>query len=289
VSRLSVVIPTFNTAAMTLRCCRAVLACVPSPFEVIVVDDGSTDGTAALLASELPEVTVVRLEVNRGFAPAANRGVAESRGELVLLLNSDAVVESDTLGALAGAFADPLLGVAGAQLLDDDGTPQWSGGAAPTLPWILGVVSGLGSLARFFRRGGRERPAPDWVSGAAIAFRREVWSAAGPLDERYRFYCQDIDFCLAASAAGWRVAIVPSARVTHTRGATVARESALGYDPERLWNDLLTWGRKHYGTRWARGARPVMIAVAWGRIAGRWLRLRHDATTRALIRGARRL
>src|SRR4051794_25610203 len=73
---LSVVIPSFDTARMTLRCCRAVLESTPAPAEVIVADDGSTDGTAALLAREAPAVRVVRLESNRGFAAAANRGVA---------------------------------------------------------------------------------------------------------------------------------------------------------------------------------------------------------------------
>src|SRR5258706_13623282 len=191
---LSVVIPTFNTASMTLRCCRAVLASMPASSEVIVADDGSTDGTAELLAAEAPGVKIVRLEENRGFAAAANRGVAAAQGRIVLLLNSDAIVQESALRAILAAFDDPRLGVAGARLLDEDGTPQWSGGAAPTLPWMIGVVSGAGHLARRVRRDGPRRI--DWVSGAAMAFRREVWEAAGPLSERFRFYCQDIDFCL---------------------------------------------------------------------------------------------
>src|SRR5882672_2037249 len=157
--QLSVVIPTFNTAPMTLRCCRAVLASLPPESEVIVADDGSTDGTAELLAREAPSVQVVRLETNRGFAPAANRGVAASRGNIILLLNSDAIVDTDALTALLDAFdADPKLGVAGARLFNPDRTPQWSGGAAPTLAWMIGVVSGAGHLARLIRRRGRVQP-----------------------------------------------------------------------------------------------------------------------------------
>jgi GT2 family glycosyltransferase len=291
VPELSVVIPTFNTAQMTLRCCRAVLASMPASTELVVADDGSADGTAELLARELPMVRVVRLETNRGFAPAANAGVTASRGELVLLLNSDAIVANDALAAIVDAFAvDPELGIAGATLLDEDGTPQWSGGATPTLLWIIGVVSGLGHLARFVRRRrDAVKPPPDWVSGAALAFRRAVWAAAGPLHERYLFYCQDIDFCLDARASGWRIALLPFARVTHARGGTVAGGNTLGYDPARLWPDLLTWGRGRYGARWAGIARPIVRAVAWGRVLGRMLRLRRDATTKALLRGARAL
>src|SRR5260370_42334946 len=127
--QLSVVIPTFNTAQMTLRCCRAVLASLPPESEVIVADDGSTDGTAELLGREAPSVQVVRLKTNRGFAPAANRGVAASRGKIILLLNSDAIVDADALAAFLAAFdADPKLGVAGARLLNPDRKAQSSRG-----------------------------------------------------------------------------------------------------------------------------------------------------------------
>src|SRR5258708_6658107 len=106
---------------MTLRGCRSVLASMPESTEVIVVDDGSRDGIWDLLAGEGPEVEVVRLESNSGFATAANRGVATARAPIILLLNSDAVIERnegiDALLALLAAFeAEPSLGVAGAQL-----------------------------------------------------------------------------------------------------------------------------------------------------------------------------
>src|SRR5438552_863390 len=88
---LSVVIPSYNTASMTVRCCHAVLAAAPAgrSVEVIVTDDGSSDGTAEVLARDVPEVRVVRLENNSGFAAAANAGVAAAHGQTVLLLNSD--------------------------------------------------------------------------------------------------------------------------------------------------------------------------------------------------------
>ncbi|MGA8808691.1 MAG: glycosyltransferase family 2 protein [Thermoanaerobaculia bacterium] len=278
-TELSVVIPTFNTAQMTLRCCRAVLASLPASAEVIVADDGSTDDTAVLLAREAPSVHIVRLESNCGFAVAANRGVAASRGRIVLLLNSDAIVDGDALLAFLGAFnADATLGVAGARLLNPDRTPQWSGGAAPTLAWMIGVVSGAGHLARFVRRGGlRLQRDVDWVSGAAMAFRREVWNAAGPLDERFRFYCQDIELCLRARDAGWRVAVIEEARVIHAIGGTVAAESALHHDPARLWPDLLTWGGRRYGRRWMFIARTILTLTAVLRIGARAILRRDNA------------
>jgi GT2 family glycosyltransferase len=129
------------------------------------------------------------------------------------------------------------------------------------------------------------------VSGAAMAFRREVWAAAGPLSERYLFYCQDIDLCLHALEKGWTVRILPEARVRHALGRTIAGENALSYDPERLWSDLLTWGREHYGRRWSRFARWALLSAAALRIGTRTLRppFGRDATTRAFRRGWRRL
>jgi GT2 family glycosyltransferase len=288
---LSVVIPTHNTAAMTLRCCQAVLASMPGSTEVIVVDDGSSDGTAALLAREAPAVRIVRLETNRGFAIAANAGVAVAQGEVILLLNSDAIVEANALRAIVGAFEnEPRLGVAGARLLNEDGTLQWSGGATPTLPWMIGVVSGAGHLARLFRRRNANHARKvDWVSGAALAFRRGVWNDAGPLNERFLFYCQDIDFCLRARDAGWDVRIVEEARVTHGLGGTVSAGNPLRHDPARLWPDLLAWGSGYYGKRWAARARTVLVTVAALRVAWRKLLLRRDTTTDALMLAMRRL
>jgi len=267
---LSIVVPTYDTADMTLRCCAAVVASMPRDAELIVVDDGSHDGTQELLRSKVPQARVIRLESNSGFAPAANAGIRATTGRIILLLNSDAIVAPDALAALLAAFEDPKTGVAGAQLMNEDGSPQWSGGRTPTLPWMIGVVSGAGRFVGRLRRKRRSAAASgdiDWVSGAAMAFRREVWDAVGPLSERYLFYCQDIEFCLAARDAGWRVRIVQNVRVIHGLGKTVAANATLDHDPERLWPDLLTWGRSYYGKTWAALARVVLVISAWLRVA----------------------
>lgn len=285
---LSIVIPTFNTAAMTLECCRAALAALPHGGEVIVVDDASSDDTCDLLRANVPEVRVLRLERNQRFAGAANAGVAASRGEIVLLLNSDARLERGAPAAFLAAFArEPRLGVAGAQLLNADGTLQWSGGPVPGLLWLTVMVSGV---ARFLPRRRRDRGARShvaWVSGAAMAFRRAVWNDAGPLEKRYRFYAQDLAFCMHAHTLGWDVRIVDEARVVHDGGSTVRQwrgVAELPHDPALLWPDLLQWGRSQHGAVWAGAARLLMIAAVLPRIAARRLRelfLRGDARQRA--------
>lgn len=283
---LSVIIPTYDTAEMTLACCASVMAALPGDAEVIVVDDASRDDSARRIREAFPSIVVLRQESNRGYSAAVNAGVAASRGELVLLLNSDTHVAPDSLAALIDAFEDDGLGIAGAQLLNADGSRQWSAGPVPTLPWMFVAASGIAPLVRPFRRRRRRTHGEvAWVSGAAMAFRRRLWDAAGPLREDFRFYAQDLDFCMRARRGGWKVRVVAAARVEHRHGGTIARASALPYAPELLWLDLLTWGRGEYGDAWARRARRALILAAKLRIAMRRLFRRDAAVTAAFARG----
>jgi GT2 family glycosyltransferase len=272
---LSIVIPTFNTAAMTLECCHAAIASLPAGGEVIVVDDGSTDGTSERLRDELPEVRIVRLKINRRFGAAANAGVAASKRTIILLLNSDALIDHVAVAALLAAFeADERLGIAGARLMDADRTPQWSGGPKPTLLWMAVMASGIAGVLPRRKRAGVARDVA-WVSGAAMAFRREVWSDAGPFNETYRFYAQDLEFCIRAREHGWDVRVIEDARVTHGGGATLRQSrdvAELPHDPALLWLDLLSWGRVHYSRGWAISARLLMCGSVVLRILVRSIR-----------------
>ena len=270
---LSIVIPTFNTAGMTLACCRAAVAAAPPGSEVIVVDDGSTDGTCDLLRNEVPGVRVVRLDTNRRFSAAVNAGVAATQGQIILLLNSDALLDSDAPAKFLDAFAaDAQLGIAGARLVNGDGTPQWSGGPQPTLLWMAVMASGIAPiLPRRKRASGGD---VGWVSGAAMAMRRAAWNDAGPLNEHYRFYAQDLELCVRARSRGWRVRVIEEARVVHEGGQTLRRWRSVGplpHDPAMLWLDLLSWGRAQNGTLWAGSARALMCVAASLRILARSL------------------
>jgi GT2 family glycosyltransferase len=278
---LSIVIPTHDTRELTLRCLDSLYAAPPPGLEVILVDDASRDGTAAAARERHPEVDILRHETPARFTGAANAGLARARGEILLLLNSDTEVEPEGLARLAGIFAgEPRLGIAGALLHYPGGAPQWSGGREPTLAWFFALASGLPALLSrlpFYRRTrplDPDRPAAvDWVTGAAMAIRRQVWEAAGPLDEGFRFYAQDLDFCLRARRAGWRVEVRPDFRVLHHHGATIGRDpGARGHQqPELLWSDLLRWARKHRGEAWGARAAAALRAGARLRLAARRL------------------
>jgi GT2 family glycosyltransferase len=290
---LSVVVPTHDTRELTLACLAAVLRQevrqqVPA-IEVLVVDDGSNDGTAGAIAHLHPTVRVLRNEHPVGFTRSANRGLREAQGDLLLLLNSDTEVDPGGLAALLAAFAaDPRLGAAGGALRYPDGRPQWSGGAAPSFLWLFGLASGLPALLGrlpLYRRlrppSGSDAEKVDWVTGAALGLRRAALPSPAPLDESFRFYGQDLDLCLRLAADGWRVAVVPGFGVMHHHGATISTRTASGrrdgpspsgfQHAELLWTDLLAWAEKRHGAPWvARAARAMRLGAAL-RLAGRSL------------------
>jgi GT2 family glycosyltransferase len=290
--RLSIVVPTHNTRELTLRCLGSIAAAEPTveptieptiepTVEILLVDDAGTDGTAEAVAERFPAALLIRTAAPAGFTRAANLGMARATGGLLLLLNSDTEVDAAGLAALRAAFAaDPRLGAAGAELRYPDGSAQWSGGRAPSLLWLFALASGapvlLGRLP-FYRRlkpPGEKRGAVEWVTGAALAVRREAWEAVGPLDEEFHFYGQDLDLCLRLRQAGWRVDLLPDFRVLHHHGATIGSAPGAGggrQHPELLWTDLLRWARKHRGTFWARRAALALAAGGVARLLGRAL------------------
>lgn len=289
---VSVVIPTRDTRELTLRCVASVLAASAWVRDVVVVDDGGTDDTAAALARLDPAITVLRNSSSLGFTRAANLGAAATMGgdqpradDLLLFLNSDTELERDALRELVRAFTeDPRLGVAGAQLHYPDGSTQWSAGPTPSLTWLFAMASGAGALRRRLLGTARPRDAAsagsstgpiavDWVSGAAMAVRRKVWNEIGPFDERFFFYAQDLDLCLRARAAGWSVALLPAVPVLHHHGATVGRQAGapIRQDQRLLWGDLLRWVEKERGPRSAARAARVLRAGARCRLFARAL------------------
>jgi hypothetical protein len=310
---LSVVVPSRNTRELTLACLAALAAAAAArpelaALEVVLVDDAGDDGIGAAVAARHPDVRLLRLDQQAGFTRAANRGLQAAAGGVLLLLNSDAEVGGDGSGlvALLARFAaEPRLGVAGAALRYPDGTPQWSGGGEPKAAWLFALASGLPELlgrAPLYRRwrpaSGRRTTAVAWVTGAAMAIRRDVWEQVGPLDEGFGFYAQDLDFCLRARQAGWTVAVVPEFEVIHHHGATIQGEGgrrrgrragagatgdpcedagrrrgsdAGAVHPELLWTDLLRWAAKRGGAPAARRAARALLAGGRLRLLGRRL------------------
>ncbi|MCL7453832.1 MAG: glycosyltransferase family 2 protein [Anaerolineae bacterium] len=219
---VSVIVLTWNGGSFIEPCLRAVLAQEPPPSEVIVVDNGSTDGTPDLVAERFPAVRLIRNSRNLGFSAGNNIGLRAASGELLVLLNDDTQVHPGFLSALARAFDDPAVGMAGTKLLYPDGTIQHAGG------YLYGPRGETEHRGRHSPSDGHfdEVYEPEFVTGAALAIHRRALQQIGLLDEGFSpIYYEDVDWCYRARAAGWRVVFVPQAVVTHHESATADRSS----------------------------------------------------------------
>ncbi|SBO44338.1 glycosyltransferase [Cyanobium sp. NIES-981] len=215
--RASVIVPVHNQYAITRRCLAA-LAYAPTaiPFELIVVDDGSSDGTAELLEREAPGVRVVRHEYARGFNQACCSGTAAARGEVIVLLNNDTEPCAHWLDELLKMFELwPDTGLAGAQLIFANGQLQEAGG----------IVWGNGEPWNYGRGGNPRDPRysysreVDYVSGAALAIPRDLWIQVGGFSPEFSpAYYEDTDLAFKVRQAGRRVRYAPLARVVHHEG-----------------------------------------------------------------------
>ncbi len=220
---VSAIIVSWNTRELLAAAVRSLLAATPQP-EVIVVDNGSRDGSVAMVRREFPQVRLLVNEVNRGFAAANNQGMAAARGRYFLLLNSDAALRRGALRTMvAYAEAHPRVGVVGARLLFPDGRWQAEGSPFPSLRDEFLRMLGLDRLwAVGVERGDRPYET-DWVQGAAMLVRREVWEETGGFDESFFMYGEEVEWCARIKAAGWRIAVVPQAEIIHHGGASVGR------------------------------------------------------------------
>lgn len=243
---LSVIILNWNTRDL-LRDCLSSLHPFSSEWEVLVVDNASTDGSVALVQNQFPAVQLITSTANCGFAAGNNLGLRASTGRYVLLLNSDTLVMPGALTALV-RFMDeyPAAGAVGPRLLRPDGTPQpYAFGGDPTPVYLLwrGVVQLI--LHRHLHNWAAEEVhTVDWVSGACLMARREMINQVGLLDESIFMYFEDNDWCLRMRKAGWQVYFNPHTEITHIGGQSLKKNPRA----QRAYDASLTYFYvKHYG------------------------------------------
>lgn len=243
-------------------------------FEVIVVDNGSTDGSLEMLRETYPEVRVLALGRNYGFVVASNRGAALSDAEILVMLNNDTEAEPQWLEALCRALAEhPEAGSAASKMLLYD--------RRDTLH-SAGDVLGPDYMPR--NRGVWEKDEGQydedvWVfgpCGGAAAYRRSMWEQLGGFDERLFMYLEDVDLAWRAQNAGWKCIFVPEARVYHHLSATGGGVIASYYVGR---NTILLHRRYLTPRQWLR-ALPAHAKVVWDALRA-W---RGDAA-RARLRG----
>jgi N-acetylglucosaminyl-diphospho-decaprenol L-rhamnosyltransferase len=190
----------------------------------LVVDNGSTDGTAELLRDRYPDVATLRLTSNVGFGPALNAGVQESAAGVVVVMNDDVLCPPSTLDRLVAAFADPAVGMVGGVLIGaGSGRVDTAGLACDPSLGSHDLLRGT-PAARLDRPGGVS--APVGPSGGLAAFRRIAFDEVGGFDPGFFAYYEDVDLALRLRRAGWESRLVLDARALHVGSATAGWRSA---------------------------------------------------------------
>ncbi len=261
--RVAAVVLNWNGWVDTLACLDS-LERLTSPCRVLVVDNGSTDGSVQKIRSARPDAELHVLDRNLGFGRGVNEGIravvaAGWRPEFIWVLNNDTTPASDSLARmLATADADPRIGVVGSVLVDSDGSDRvqaWGGGDVN--PW-------LGTTTSFSSSHGQD---PQHLIGASMLVRSAVLNAIGGFDERYFFYLEDTDFSCRVREAGWRLAVADGAVVRHRRGASVDAG-----DQSRSMRSDMHYARSSaifLASRAPRAVLPFALIVRLGAIVGR--------------------
>lgn len=254
--KLSIVIVSWNVKKDLVNCLRSIGENPASEsFEVIVIDNASTDSTVEAVRNEFPEIVVITNSQNLGFAAANNQGIEKSRGEYILLLNPDTIVQLNSLNILI-EFMDKNedVGICGPQLLNQDGTVQPSVRGFPTFRGALYRHTAFRHL-RIFKNeyktwlmksfDHKTRMDVDQVMGAAFLLRRTAIDSIGAMDEIFFMYYEEVDLCYRMKQAGWRIVFTPEAKITHLGG------KSSGQMPVRrrimMLTSLLKFFRKHRG------------------------------------------
>jgi len=274
--QVTVIVVSFNTCALLRECLTSVdMQCSGVGTEMIVVDNGSRDGSPEMVRGEFPKVKLLGYNCNLGFAAANNRALIHARGRYVVMLNSDAFMHPDALAhSIDHMERNPRAGLASGRLLDRDSLWRPSARMFPSPLNKLLAMTGLADRfpsSRFFGRCNRTWADPsvpaqvDWVGGAYMIVRREVLERVGYFDERFFLYFEEIDLCRRIKAAGYEIWFWPDVAITHIGGASTQSLLNEEYQPGvqlsswRMRSELLYY-RKYHGEL---GARCTMAIEKW--------------------------
>jgi GT2 family glycosyltransferase len=248
------VVVNYQTPTETIRSVEALCASRRPVDQIVVVDNGSKDGSAAILERALPHALHISLGDNLGFSGGYNRGIDRVLGdgaELILIVNSDARVRPDAVGALEAALVgDPALGIVGPAVLRADGSAQVESVGISFSRWTgrMRVLEGKGPVDP------SASPRVDAVSGCVMLVRRRVFETIGLFAEEYFFSFEDVDLCARARGAGFSVACINAAQVEHEGSSTMGSRT-----PRHVY--FATRNHLHLVAQHARPLVPPLRAV----------------------------
>lgn len=276
---LSIVILCWNDLKVIGECLRSIYKETRAiDFEVIVSDNGSTDGSLEFIHQHYPLVRVIEHGANLGFARGNNAGIAQSAGRYVLILNPDTIIHDGALEKLV-AFAEdhPDAGAFGCRVLNPDGSYQNSARPFPTVfrEWIAALyLRPLAYLSDAFIsdtytgwKGESERQI-DWQSGCCIMLRSTVLRALNGFDSQFFYHFEEVDLCRRVWNAGYPILYTPGAVITHLGGQSVNR-FPIRFALEK-YRSRYRYFYKHFGPKGALRCRQTVLArirvrqLGWG-------------------------
>lgn len=284
--RISVIIPNYNGAQHLPECLSTLQAQdIQEPFDTIVVDNGSTDDSLALMTRDYPNVTVVPLRENKGFATACNAGVDQSKADYFVLLNNDTRLPPEWLRELVKALdeADADVFAIGSLLILYNHPDRVNSMGGHFSPMGGGFDQMLGEKIE-----DANIPTTPYVTaiapGAAAIYRRELYEKIGRLDDRYFMYFEDVELCYRAWKQGYKSLMAPRAIVYHKYGATAGPRDS----PVKIY-----WGQRNrlrmiarnYGSEWFLKSMLILIAYTGFRIVA-LAAYRRFETIQHLVRGS---
>jgi len=229
-SSISIVIVSFNVERLLKECIESIYReTTESTFDIWVVDNHSRDSSVQMLKNHFPQVHLIENDRNVGFPKANNQAIVQNTSDYILLLNPDTIVQDRAIDKMV-RFMDeyPDTGVSGCRVLNEDGSLQLAcRRSVPTPKVAFYRFTGLSRLFPNSKTMARynltylDPNAPhevDAVSGAFLVIRKKVVDAIGMLDENFFIYGEDMDWCIRAKKAGWKVMYYPYAQIVHYKG-----------------------------------------------------------------------
>lgn len=235
---LSIIIVSYNTKKLLQDCMSSIYSSQDNlDKEPIVVDNGSKDGSISMVKNKFPKVKLIETGENLGFAKANNIGVKNAKGNYVILLNSDTILETDTFQKLLDSVKNNRSQIASCKLLNSDGSIQPQGGFLPRLSnlaaWML-FIDDIPFINKLFHPYQQRQVSffekdrhPGWFGGTALLVKRSTYQKLGGLDENIFMYGEDVEFCMKAAKENISLDYFSSPQLTHLGQGSGSNRSAI--------------------------------------------------------------
>jgi len=250
----SIIIVNYNTKNLAKKCLNSIFAnCSDSDFEIIVIDNDSRDGSVEMLNNEFgAKIKLIINKNNIGFGPANNQGARIAQGKYLFFLNSDTLIKENILTPLNSYLKNhEQVAIASPKLLLDNGDEQeYAYGKFPTL------FRGIAEKFKKFKIDKKAILEVDWVSGAALIVRKDVFQKVKSFDEKFFMYFEDIDLCKCIKNLNYKIVVFPQVAIIHLGGKSISKFKKR---KEYYYKSQNYFYKKHYG----RLKMNIMRLIRW--------------------------